>query len=107
MNKKEKEVLDTWTQYVEAVEWRKKAEVEMKAHKETEEVLKKKLCALVGDGEEVAGVRHYTTIKPSVSYGKLYVALVRELVPKTKRAKVEELRNQFTVFWTVHNVKAV
>ena len=48
---------------------------------------------------------HKVTTKPTVSYGKLYSAVLEELVPKTKLSLAEDLKTSFTSIIEVHSFK--
>lgn len=106
MTVKEKKVTKAWEDYVQVLAERQEKEKEVKALKEMEEALKGQLCAAVPAGTSVAGVLHTVTRKPSVSYSKVYAEIVEELVPKTKAAAAEAIKEKYTTVREQHTVKA-
>lgn len=107
MKKSEKaeRVQEVWSEYNAVLKARQEKEKEVKALKEREEGLKGELCSLVPENDSFAGVEHKVWSKPSVQYSKVYDAVVKELVPKTKWEKAEELKESFTSVRVQHSVK--
>lgn len=107
MKKEEKEekVVKAWEEYRDLLKKRKDAEQVVKELKEEEEVVKGLLVSLVPEGGEVAGVAHKIREKVSISYGKLFEAVIEEVVPKTKRGKAEELKEEYTSRRVQHEIR--
>jgi len=106
MTVKEKKVAKAWEDYVQVLTERQEKEKEVKALKEMEEAIKGQLCAAVPAGTSVAGVLHTVSRKPSISYSKVYDAIVSELVPKTKAAEAEAIKEKYTTVRDQHTIKA-
>ena len=102
---KEKRVAELWTGYRAALVERQKAEAKVKEAKEVEESYKGELISIVPEGGVIAGVEHTTFEKPSVSYNKLFKAVIDEYVPKTRREAAEGLKEEYTTVRTVHSLK--
>lgn len=107
MRKAEKEdkVVSLFDEYRGLVRERKEKEKEVKALKEEEKAIEAELGVLIPEEKSVGGVYHRVWDKSSVQYGKVYERLVEELVPKTKRGKAEEIREEFTVVRKQHGFR--
>lgn len=104
---KEKKVIEAWEKYSALVQERREMEKEVKALKVEEEAVKGLIVSIVPEGKEVGGVEHRVSEKVSVSYGKLFEAVVEEVVPKTKRGRAEELKEEYTSRRVQHEVRGV
>ena len=73
--------------------------------KKEETSLKEILSLEIPAGSAKNNIFHKVTTKPTVSYGKLYSAVLEKLVPKTKYAVAEELKDSFTSTTETHTFK--
>jgi hypothetical protein len=69
--------------------------------------LKEELKALVPANGELGGVRHVISSHSTVSYAKVYDALLETLIPKTKAQQAADIRASFTTISERHELKAI
>ena len=98
-------LIATYGKFVTIEEEKKNLNKQLASLKKEEALLKEMLTLEIPAGSAKNNIFHKVTTKPTVSYGKLYSAVLEELVPKTKRSLAEDLKTSFTSITEIHSFK--